>query len=354
MKVYELSFNEEENVISRVSPVDVPAVGTGTVFFNNEIENNVVFGSDEKKVFYSIAMRPNTLIFRKNVSPVIGVVEPAQVFYSNETVEKIQQSYFKNNRNSETNINHEQENTSGIYPFESWIVQNKDMDKTKHLGLDVNVGDWVMGYKVESPEIWKKVKNKEIDGLSIEANLSFKESNFNFNTNMNKNEKNAETLWNVLKSFFSTNKEENFAVESPEVASGFFADSLGVSSLVTDKEGNPAVSASFEVDGVKYETDEEGKVKETQVADDMEAEPTPDLQKIIDEKDSEINDLKAKITELEANTIKMGLEIESNKKIAVEMTAQIEKGLTPKVEKPLKAYHEMSNFEKLKFNRENR
>jgi len=354
MKVYELSFNEEENVISRVSAVDVPAVGTGTVFFNNEIENNIIFGSDEKQVFYSIAMRPNTLIFRKNISPIMGVVEPAQVFYSNETVAKRQQSYFKNNRNSETNLNHEQENTKGIYPFESWIVQNKEMDKTKHLGLDVNVGDWVMGYKVESPEIWKKVKNKEIDGLSIEANLSFKESNLNLNTNMNKNEKNADTLWDVLTSFFSTNKEEKFATESPEVASGFFANSLGVGSLVTDKEGNPAVNASFEVDGVKYETDAEGKVMETEDLEEMADEANPDLQKIIDEKDAEINDLKAKIIELEASTIKMGLEIESTKKIAVEMTAQIEKGLTPKNDKPLKAYHEMNSFEKLKFNRENK
>lgn len=329
-KIYELTFDDEKNIISRVSPVGIPAVGTGTVFFNKEIENNIVFESDEKQVFYSIAMRPNTLIPRKNVSPILGVTEPAQVFYSNDTVEKIQQSYFKNNRNSETNLNHEEENTTGIYPFESWIVQNKELDKTKHLGLDVNVGDWVMGYKVESPEIWQKVKNKEIGGLSIEANLSFKESNFNFNTNMNKNEKNAETLWSMLTSFFSTEKEEKFAVESPEVASGFFADSLEVGSLVTDKDGNPVASASFEVDGVKYETDADGKIMEVASPEEdkapeeyMAEEPAPDLAKENEDLkaqvvalETELNKLKADKVKSEEDLVKMAKEVMEVKKTA--------------------------------------
>jgi hypothetical protein len=350
-KIYELTFDDEKNIISRVSPVDIPAVGTGTVFFNNEIENNIVFESDEKQVFYSIAMRPNTLIFRKNVSPIFGVTEPAQVFYSNETVEKIQQSYFKNNRNSETNLNHEEENTTGIYPFESWIVQNKELDKTKHLGLDVNVGDWVMGYKVESPEIWQKVKNKEIGGLSIEANLSFKESNFNFNTNMNKNEKNAESLWNILTSFFSNDKEEKFAAELPEVATGFFADSLEVGSLVTDKDGNPLANASFEVEGVKYETDADGKIMELATKEEeateqeMATEPMPDLAK-------ENEDLKAKVTELETELNKLKADKVKAETDLVKMAKEVmdAKKIPSVVEKK---YSEMTNLEKVKFNREN-
>lgn len=193
MKVFELIFNEDKHVIDRVSIVKGGAVEADRVFFTEEKDAPLFFANEEKRVIYSVAMRPNKMIFRSNVSNIMGVVEPANVFYTPETVERLQQYYFRNQNNSKTNINHEIENTEGVYPFESWIVQNVDADKSKAIGLETKVGDWVMGFKVDNQKVWDDVKNGDLDGLSIEAYLGFKEVNNNTDINMNKQKENLLT-----------------------------------------------------------------------------------------------------------------------------------------------------------------
>jgi hypothetical protein len=201
MKVFELIFNEDKHIIDRVSIVKGGAVEADRVFFAEEKDAPLFFANEEKRVIYSVAMRPNKMIFRSNVSSIMGVVEPANVFYTPETVEKLQQYYFRNQNNSKTNINHEIENTEGVYPFESWIVQNVDVDKSKAIGLETKVGDWVMGFKVDNPQVWNDVKAGNLDGLSIEAYLGFKEVNNNTNINMNK--QNKENLLTKIVALFS-------------------------------------------------------------------------------------------------------------------------------------------------------
>lgn len=326
-----------------------PAVEAKLIKFSQEEVNPLFFANEEKRIIYAVAMRPNKLIFRKNVSDVYGVEEPANVFYTEETAGKLLQNYFKNNYNKDTNVNHEDTNVSGVYPFEAWQVSNPELDKSKEIGLETFKGDVVMAFKVDNDEVWAQVKDGNLDGLSIEAHLLHKESNFNFNTNMNKNEKNAESLWKLMTSFFS--KEEKFATEAPEVASGFFADSLEVGSLVTDKDGNPLANASFEVEGVKYETDADGKIMEvasstedSTTEEDM-ANDVPDLAKENEDLKAQVVALQTELTALKADKVKAETDL-------VKMAKQVmeDKKIPPVVEKK---YEEMSNFEKLKFNREN-
>jgi hypothetical protein len=219
MKVFELIFNEDKHLIDRVSIVKGGAVEADRVFFTEEKDAPLFFANEEKRVIYSVAMRPNKMIFRSNVSSVVGVVEPANVFYTPETVEKLQQFYFKNQNNSKTNINHETENVEGVYPFESWIVQNAEIDKSKSIGLETKAGDWVMGFKVDNQKVWDDVKKGDLDGLSIEAYLGFKEvNNTNTNTQMN-TQKTPQNLWDTMRAFFAADlSEEEKAKAEAEAA----------------------------------------------------------------------------------------------------------------------------------------
>ena len=348
MKTYELVFDESLGGVTRISMVKDPAVEATLIKFSAEENKPLFFANEEKRIIYAVALRPNKLIFRKNVSDVVGVEEPANVFYTKETASILLQHYFKNNYNKNTNINHEESSIDGVYPFEAWQVENPEIDKSKHLGLETFEGDVVMAFKVENDNVWQQVKEGNIDGLSIEAYLMHKESNFKFNTNMNKKEKNAETLWNMLTSFFS--KEERMASEFPEVASGFFAESLDIGTLVTDADGNPAINASFEVDGVKYETDAEGKLmevatkeEEAVAEEEMTADPSADLAK-------ENESLKAKVTELETELNKLKADKVKAESDLVTMAKEV---MAKKdVEAPVKSYSEMTNKEKVQFNRQ--
>lgn len=255
MKLYEILFNEDSEGVFRVSLVKDPAVEATLMKFSAE-EKLLVFMNEEKRIIYSVAMRPNIEIPRKNING-----EPALVFYNEQTVERLQQNYFKQNGNSQTNINHEDDNIKGVFPFESWIVNNPEIDKSKELGLETLKGDWVMGYKIENDEVWQQVKEGNLDGLSVEMK-GFELSEQKTNIQMNK-EKNPETLWAMMKAFFASDvapeeekekEEEKMAeveveVEKPEM--DLEAENEMLKSKVAELE---AKLAEYEAEKVESET----------------------------------------------------------------------------------------------------
>ena len=196
MKTYELLFEG----IDIISAVEKPAVESTLMAFSNE--KPLMFQDEEKMIFYSVAMRPDKMIYRQDVNG-----EPANVFYSADTVVKMQQDYFRNANNTATNVEHNSETVTGIFPFESWIVENTENDKAIAMGLDVKKGDWVMGYKVDCPDVWGKVKSGEINGLSIES------TKYKLNqVNMNKQEEEL-TFYEKVKALFAMQPP---VVEEPE------------------------------------------------------------------------------------------------------------------------------------------
>lgn len=166
MKRYELKLIDGGKGVFKVSVVKDPAIEQNLVYFSKEKEEVTMFADEEKKVIYSVVMRPNMDIFRKNING-----EPANVYYTKETVEKAQINYFRQNGNSKTNINHSEiADADGIFPFESWIVLDAKTDRAAKIGLDVQDGDWVMGLKVDNDELWTEhIKTGKLDGFSVEA-----------------------------------------------------------------------------------------------------------------------------------------------------------------------------------------
>ena len=74
MKRYELKFKEGKEGVLKVSLVKDAAINTTLVHFAAEKEAVQCFTDEEKKVIYSVVMRPNIDIFRRNVNG-----EPADV-----------------------------------------------------------------------------------------------------------------------------------------------------------------------------------------------------------------------------------------------------------------------------------
>lgn len=303
MDVYEIKFTENH----KVSLVKDPAIESTLLKFNNETTDVLHFTNDEKKIVYSVAMIPNMLIPRKNING-----KPANVFYSAETIEKFQQDYFRTNANNGTNINHATFNTEGVFPFESWIVANSENDKSKELGLNAPNGSLIMGFKIDNPEVWNEVKNGNLDGLSVEGNVIFEQQT---NITMTKDK---DSLWDTLKAFFAVEElpkekeEEDMAVEPIAVV---------------------------EVEDKPDYKEENEKLKE-QVALLEEKLATIEAEKVKSETD--LVTMKAEKEKAEADLVTF-----KNETPAV---SSIKNVPNPGVAVP---YEQMSNFEKLKFNKEN-
>lgn len=338
MKKYELQYTEGEEGVFRMSTVESPATKTQLVMFDNEL-SAMFFQDDEKQEIYSVAMRPNMLIPRKNING-----EPAMVFYTEETVQKLQKNFFKNNSHNGATINHDGKVRNDMYIFSSWIVDDPEKDKATLMGLDVKRGDWVVGQKIESPEVWQKVKNKELTGFSIEAYL---EPVLITNNVEMTDEEFAAKVKKVMMA-------EQLGTEYLVGETKYYIDKLEAGGLVTDGDGNPIANTELTIDGTEIMTDENGKIKEAVTEVEQEEDPTPDataeMQKQLEEKDAEIIALKAKIAEMEGKQTNMSVELEATKKVALEMAEEMKKGIKPDG-KPEKKYEEMSNAEKAKFNR---
>lgn len=323
MKTYELKLIKGGKGVFRVSVVKDGAVEADIVKFSKEENDVLTFADEDKQIIYSVAMRPNKLIYRKDING-----EPANVFYTEETVEEAQINYFRNKGNTETNINHsEHVNAQGIFPFESWVVKDPESDKSKSLGLQTFKGDWVMGYKVDNDSIWNDyIKTGKLDGLSIEATHIKHEliPDFEMTKDEQKIQEEEKSFWEKLFGF-SKQKVESF-----------------------QEEDEPKEEEPVEVPAEMAE--KEPKTEEVPVEEPKKEEPDTSWEE-------EKSVLEAKIANLEEENAKLKAEkVEAETKLET-MSKQIPSAKpiknTPPTQKT-KSYAEMSNFEKLKFNRENK
>ena len=280
MKVYEITFEKD----FKVSLVKNPALEMTMVKFNEEKEIPLYFANEEKREIFSVAMSPDKLIYRNNIQG-----EPANVFYTAETIEKFQQNYFRTNANSGTNIDHAEVNTEGVFPFESWIVANPANDKSNELGLVTKKGDLVMGFKVDNDEVWQQCKDGNLDGLSIEGKVLFKEVNTNLNFNMNTEKK--ENLLTKIIALFSAEPIEG------EVEMAF----VPKEEEEEKKEDAPIEDAEEEV---KVEAVAENVPIADEVAEDTATPEANDLQAENDALKKQIDELKAQLVTIEADKVK--------------------------------------------------
>jgi hypothetical protein len=316
MKKYELQYTKGETGVFRMSTVESPATRTTLVMFDDE-SKLLQFADEEKQVIYSVAMRPNILIPRKDING-----EPAMVFYSEETVENLQQNFFKNNSHNGATINHDGKIRSDMYIFESWIVMDAERDKAAVIGMDVRKGDLVMAQKVDNPEVWADIKSGKLQGFSIEAYL--------------------EPVLTEEKKIEMTDEEFNARVKKVLMAEAlgdmymvgekaYYLDKKEIGGLLTDIDGVPFASITETIDGLVMTTDENGFVIDAVpfVEEDAEEEAKPDMTKMMDDLQAENNDLKAQIVSLKEGNTMMSKENAAIKKVSIEMTEELKKGLKP-------------------------
>jgi len=283
------------------------AVKTKFSKFADEANKPVFFANQEKRIIYSVAMRPNKEIFRKDING-----EPGYITFDTEEVEKMQQSYFKSNNKglAKMSLNHSDETITDVYPIESWIVLNPEQDKSKTLLMeDVQAGDLILGFKIDNDDVWENfVKTGEVDGISLEAFLDYEIIN-----PMNMNVEEKKTFIGELKEAFKA----VFMALPPEKTE----EELAAEKLALDAAANAP-------------------------------DPMAELQTMYDAAIAENADLKEKIATMQAKDVEDATELETMKSQKAKAENDLAAFKADKLavknlpnEKP-KAFAEMSNYEK--------
>ena len=165
-KIIELVIADEseELTIDAISLVTSPAIEQDFVFFGKD-KNNLTLAKidEEKRMLVSPALIPNKQIFRYDPNTDSNYY----VYFSKETVRQASELYLKHNNHHKATYQHE-DRVSGVLTIESWIKEG-EQDKSKLYGFDLPDGTWFVKMKIENDEMWNKIKDGELKGLSIEG-----------------------------------------------------------------------------------------------------------------------------------------------------------------------------------------
>tara|TARA_R110000803_G_scaffold207734_1_gene275839 strand:+ start:736 stop:1302 length:567 start_codon:yes stop_codon:yes gene_type:complete len=161
-EIIEMFIDEEEILggINAISLVENPAIESDFITLSKEVK--LVEVSAEKRILLGAALIPDKAILR------VKDGKKFHIFFSKNTVRKGSELFLKNGNQKESTLEHNVK-LSGITVVESWIVEDKDKDKSAFYGLSVPVGTWMVSMKVDNEEIYQKAVDGEIKGFSIEG-----------------------------------------------------------------------------------------------------------------------------------------------------------------------------------------
>ena len=120
------------------------------------------FSEDDQMIITGASMTPNVMIPRKDADGNMF-----HVYFTEETIAKIAQKFIAESNHNNTDINNNDDVVTENTLLESWIVQDPEMDKSKAMGFEVPKGTWMVSYKINNEDTWKKIKNQELNGFSI-------------------------------------------------------------------------------------------------------------------------------------------------------------------------------------------
>ncbi len=172
--IVELVIDESNDslAIDAISLVSAPAIEQEFVFFGKE-KNNLTFAKvdEEKRMLVSPALIPNKQIFRYDPN----TDSEYYVYFSPETVRKASELYLKHNNHHKATYEH-QDRVSGVLTVESWIIEDTKTDKSTLYGFSLPKGTWMVKMKIENDDLWNKIKDGSLRGLSIEGYFTDKMS----------------------------------------------------------------------------------------------------------------------------------------------------------------------------------
>ena len=166
-KLIELIIDETAEMfgVDAISVVKFPAIEENFVFFNNDFLSLAKIDEEQKQLIGAVLI-PDKKIPRLNKE----TNEEYDVYFTKETIRQAQKLFMSSLNNNNHTLEHK-EPVEGLTVVESWIKENDKFDKSNMYGFkNMPVGTWFVQVSAENnPEIWDKIKNKEVRGFSIEG-----------------------------------------------------------------------------------------------------------------------------------------------------------------------------------------
>ena len=162
--IVELVLNDEDILsgVEAISIVSAPAIEENFITLSKE-QTFLAKVDGEKRILMGAALVPNKMIYRRRGE------EEYYVFFTEETIRKVSELFLTKGNQNKATLEHKVK-LDGLSVVESWVVEDKEHDKTRKYGLDVPLGTWMVSMKVYNDQVWEEfVKSGKVKGFSIEG-----------------------------------------------------------------------------------------------------------------------------------------------------------------------------------------
>lgn len=169
-RIIELIIDEEqENGIDAISIVEHPAIEENFIALNQKKEYKFQEVDKEKRILMGALLIPNKAIYRRDKN------DEYYIYFTKKTIRKASELFLQKGNQHNSTFEHLYK-IDGLTLVESWIVEDKEKDKSAFYGMDVPVGTWMGSVKVDNEEVWNDyVKTGVVKGFSIEGFFAEKE-----------------------------------------------------------------------------------------------------------------------------------------------------------------------------------
>ena len=373
METYNVVFNTDDDVgVYSISLVHDPAMSSHFIALNKQ-QIQLAEVDEKKHILAGVVLIPDKDVYRNQDGKEFNIR------FSKETIEQVANNFIKEGYQGNSSLEHK-EKINGVSIVQSWVVKDPKNDTANAYGLpkeDIKEGSWIALYKCDNKEIYNKALKGEIKGFSIDGLFSLEKINLKSDV-MTKEDlvKFKDDLLSEFKAVFS---KETVVEEEVEIKLGTATLKDGATQIeymgetmeagqdvfiVSGEEKAPLPAGEYPLDNgtllVVVEDGKIGEVKEmAEEAEELNEDPSPSnitdefkqlmkslTIKYAEETKENIGALEKKITEkFEAELAKQADMIEELKK----SPAVVALRSAPEQKK----YADMTNFEKLKYNREN-
>lgn len=230
MDIIELFIDETDEVsgIEAVSIVESPAIEEDFIALKSA-EFKFAEVNKEKRILMGAALIPNKPIYRRNED------NEYYIYFSRDTVRKASELFFIRGNHNRSTLEHELP-LEGLVAVESWIVEDKEKDKTTLYDMDVPLGTWMLSMKVLNDDVWNNyVKTGKVKGFSIEGYFADRAERPNEPNNLSVWEEEEEVyLLEELKTVLSGVDLESYA-DYPEAVSNNAKRGIELNEKVNNK-----------------------------------------------------------------------------------------------------------------------
>lgn len=130
--------------------------------------------SDDQRIVTGVAISADTPIYRNNGG------EEYYVVFTKQAIKDIIHDYARNGRFNNVNIEHNSKDVAdGVYMIHSYQIDNDRGFTAPERFKNEKDGTWIVSYQFENEELYKRAKEKEMTGFSVEGTFIMEDAQFN-------------------------------------------------------------------------------------------------------------------------------------------------------------------------------